>query len=51
MKVVSCHKGGFILVFGFPHMSRVPTRERDEKSWQRGGGRLSCGLEKLIRRS
>ena len=51
MKVVSCHKGGFILVFGFPHMSRVPTRERDEKSWQRGGGRLSCRLEKLIRRS
>src|SRR5580704_9025170 len=48
MKVVSCHKGGFILVFGFPHMSRVPTRERDEKSWQRGGGRLSCRLEKLI---
>ena len=49
----SCHlyKGGFILVFGFPHMSRVPTRERDEKSWQRGGGRLSCRLEKLIRRS
>ena len=49
MKVVSCHKGGFILVFGFPHMSRAPTRERDEKSWQRGGGRLSCRLEKLIR--
>ena len=43
--------GGIHLVFGFPHMSRVPTRERDEKSWQRGGGRLSCRLEKLIRRS
>ena len=28
-------------------MSRVPTRERDEKSWQRGGGRLSCRLEKV----
>ena len=24
------------MVFGFPHMSRVPTREQDEKSWQRG---------------
>ena len=32
-------------------MSRVPTRERVEKSWQRGGVRLSCrlgsGLAKL----
>ena len=51
MKVVSCHRGDSSWFFGFPHMSRVPTRERDEKSWQRGGGRLSCRLEKLIRRS
>ena len=43
MKVVSCHKGGLILVSRISDMSRVP-RERDEKSWQRGGGRVRSAL-------
>ena len=45
-----CHKGD---AFGFriPAYVACANRERDEKSWQRGGGRLSCRLEKLIRQS
>ena len=45
MKVVSCHKGGFSSGFRIPTYVARAHRERDEKSWQRGGGRLSCRLE------
>jgi hypothetical protein len=47
----SCHKRGFIWIFGLLYRSRVPKMSGVEVSWQRGGGRLNCRLEMRIRRS
>jgi hypothetical protein len=47
MKVVIT--GGFIWIFGLLFRSRVSKKERDGRSWQRGGGRLNCRLEMRIR--
>jgi hypothetical protein len=47
----SCHKWGIQFGFSDSYLCRVADKEQDGRSWQRGGGRLSCRLEMRMQRS